>query len=566
MENKGILVREGGGRERPFGDVRAFYRTGEEVVVAMLPVGTSRVVACRATGEVFEAELGTGARFAELGSGTYTVEALDASGDLLAEELTTVGAHPGERPVHGFATSFEDEDIPGVLSWHRALRSTVVQVYDWMASYTEPLGPESGWKDPSNRPVSFGALRALAAGLKALGTVAHAYAPVYAVGNAFAAEHPEMLMYQGDGEPIRFLDQIVLANPANVDWQRHFVAAYGSAADAIGFDGFHIDTYGYPRVGHDLEGNAIDMRTAYESFLRFVRAAWPSTMISFNQVNGVPSATSLPGGPGFRYCEVWSPNDDWRHLEGLLDRSSGLAGLLAPSTSRDSLMRGSIACYPPVWGIDRPTGLVEGAAREASLRAVVSTEAVATCLGASALIYGDQTAALCDPYYPKHARLTADEAATVIAWRRFALRCRDLFLEGEDTSWYEIDDENGAVVAEAAAPVRPEPVGGALFARVVHGEGRVTVGIVDLTGSQNGRWSEPTAKGNVSSVTVRVLLDHPEKWRAEAAVLGAGGDRFAPLSVRDLPHRRGRAVEVNLPLVSGWSVLRLEMRGRSRVK
>jgi hypothetical protein len=114
--------------------------------------------------------------------------------------------------------------------------------------------------------------------------------------------------------------------------------------------------------------------------------------------------------------------------------------------------------------------------------------------------------------------------------------------------------------------VRPEPVGGALFARVVHGEGRVTVGIVDLTGSQNGRWSEPTAKRNVSSVTVRVLLDHPEKWRAEAAVLGAGGDRFAPLSVRDLPHRRGRAVEVNLPLVSGWSVLRLEMRGRSRVK
>jgi len=44
-------------------------------------------------------------------------------------------------------------------------------------------------------------LRALAAGLKALGTVAHAYAPVYAVGNAFAAEHPEMLMYQGDGSP-----------------------------------------------------------------------------------------------------------------------------------------------------------------------------------------------------------------------------------------------------------------------------------------------------------------------------------------------------------------------------
>ena len=61
-------------------------------------------------------------------------------------------------------------------------------------------------------------------------------------------------------------------------------------------------------------------------------------------------------------------------------------------------MRGTIACYPPVWGRQET-------ARRA-LRTVVLTEAVATCLGASALIYGDRTAALCDPYYPKHE--TAD--------------------------------------------------------------------------------------------------------------------------------------------------------------
>jgi len=221
-------------------------------------------------------------------------------------------------------------------------------------------------------------------------------------------------------------------------------------------------------------------------------------------------------------------------------------------------MRGSIACYPPVWGIDSASGPVEGAGREASLRTVLCTEAVATCLGASALIYGDQTAALCDPYYPKHARLTADEAATVVAWRHFALRCRDLFLEGEDTSWYEIDDENGAVSAIATAPVRPEPVGSALFARVVQADGRVTISVLDLTGSQNGRWSEPTPKGDVSSVTLKVLLDHPEHWRADAAVLGAGGDRFAPLVAREVPHRQGRALELEVPIVSGWSVVRVE--------
>ncbi len=87
------------------------------------------------------------------------------------------------------------------------------------------------------------------------------------------------------------------------------------------------------------------------------------------------------------------------------------------------------------------------------------TEAVATLLGASALLYGDVGAVLCDPYYPKPERLSAPERRTVLAWHGFALRCRDLFLEGEDTSWYEITDDNGAVAVEWDGPVRPEPAG-----------------------------------------------------------------------------------------------------------
>jgi len=59
-------------------------------------------------------------------------------------------------------------------------------------------------------------------------------------------------MVRNDGGKQRFLDMIELADPANVDWQRHFAASYGAAADSIGFDGFHVDTYGYPRVA----GNA----------------------------------------------------------------------------------------------------------------------------------------------------------------------------------------------------------------------------------------------------------------------------------------------------------------------
>ena len=545
------------GRGHRLDDVRCFYRIGEEITLSSVPAGTTRVVARSAIREVVEAQLGEGARFAPLAAGTYAIEALDAEGQLLAEELTTVGAHAGERPVHGFATSFADDDIERVLAWNRALRSTVVQVYDWMASYTEPLGPTSGWKDPSNRTVSFEALRALSSGLKAQGAITHAYAPVYAVGNAFAAEHPEMLMYSAPGAPIRFLDQIVLADPGNAEWQRHFVAAYGDAADAVGFDGFHIDTYGYPRIAQDVNGDAIDLRAAYESFLVFLRAARPDDLISFNQVNGVPSAARICPSPSFRYCEIWPPNTEWRHFEGLLDRSAGTAGMV-DLTERDSPMRGSLACYPPVWGVTDATSAIEGPEREASLRTDVTTEAIVTMLGASALIFGDQSAVLCDPYYPKRVILTDAEADTVLAWRRFALRCRDLFIENEDTSWYEINDENGAVAIDSSVPVWPEPLGGSLFARVSHGEGLVAVGVVDLTGSASGRWSDPTEMGKSAGVVVRVLVDDPSKWRVEAAVLGASDERFLSIPAREVAHRQGRALEVELPLVGGWSVLRLK--------
>ena len=41
-----------------------------------------------------------------------------------------------------------------------------------------------------------------------------------------------------------------------------------------------------------------------------------------------------------------------------------------------------------------------------------------------------------------------------------------------------------------------------------------------------------------------VLLAEPGRWTAAAAVVGRGGDRFAPVAMRQRPHREGIAVEV----------------------
>jgi dextranase len=437
------------------------------------------------------------------------------------------------------------------------LRCTVVQVYDWMESYSAPLGAPSGWKDPLGRDVSFQALRDLAAGIQAQVGVAHAYAPLYAVDPPFAARHPNWLIYRGDGSPERLFEGIQLADPSNPEWQAHFCEAYGRAAETIGFGGFHLDTYGFPRAGLDRRGKPLNMRAAYVRFLRAFRAARPSELLSFNQVNGVPSALPLPKEPAFRYCEIWPPNDRWRHFEGLLDRSAGLAAHLGPAKG-GPLLRGTLACYPPVWGAGRYPDKGQGYSRADALRTVVLTEAVATCLGASLLVYGDRGAALADAYYPKHERLAPAELATALAWHRFALACRDLFLEGEDTSWYDICDDNGAVkISWEGGPVGPEPLGGSVFARVARDDNYIAVSVLDLSGSENGSWSEPARRGRCSSVSAQVLLDAPQHWRADVAVLGRNGGRFVPVGFSVVSHREGLAAQVEVPVKAGWSVLRL---------
>ncbi len=527
-------------------ELPTFHRVGETLDLSYLP-GVS-LVARRADASSVAAVAG---RFEELSEGTYAISAIDATGAELDEEFVTVGRHQGERPVHGFATTFVEESIDEVVAWNRALRSTVVQIYDWMASYTAPLPDALTWQDPSHRPVSREGLEKLANALRAMGAVPHAYAPIYAVGLDYAAAHPEQLLYDDEGAAIRFLDQIVIAHPGDPQWQEQFARAYGEALDGLGMTGLHVDTYGYPRVARDVRGRAVDVAAAYRDFLVALRRLRPSDLISFNQVNGVPSGAPLSAEPVFRYCEIWPPNTEWRHFEGLLDRSSGVGGHVGPSRRR---VRGSLACYPPVWGDGDDS-------RPGALATVLRTEAIATSLAASVLMFGDRRAVLKDPYYPQHERLLESEARRVLAWRRLALRTRDLFIDGEDTTWYEIDDENGSVSVEAVVPVSPEPRAGTVFARVAHGEDIVAVSLLDLSASDDGSWRSRSGEGRVQSATLRVLVDTPSLWSAEVACVERDGGRFVELAADVESHRQGRALRCEVPLLGAWSVVRVRPRG-----
>jgi dextranase len=508
-----------------------------------LPAGTALLLARSALGATVAALPEAG--FAGLEPATWAIEAWSAGDRLLADELVVVADHPGSSPVPGFATTFTGDPAP-VTSWLRALRCTVVQAYDWMASYSRPLPPaEPRWSDPLGRPVELTALRALSDALAAGGAVLQAYAPVYAADPAFAGAHPQERLYRSDGAPEHLGDLLEIMNPGDERWQRHWLGVHGEALAAVGFGGLHLDTYGYPRAARDDAGHPVDMGRAYRAFLASVARAFPAAVVSFNQVNGVPPGFGLSSPRRFRYLEVWPPNYAWRHLEGLIARSAGSAGS-APGGGEPVVL----AIYPPVWSSPRAD----------ALRTVLLTEAIVTMLGAGLLVWGDRRGALRHPYYPDHERLSGAEARIALRWHRFALRHRDLFDRALDTSWSEIGDENGSVTVRGTVPPSPEPLGGTVFTRVVRREDLVAVSLVDLTGSISGRWDSPTGPPSAGAATVDVLVDSPGGWVAEVAVPGRLGGRFGAVRTRAASHREGTAVRLTVPLGDGWAIVRLARR------
>ncbi len=522
-----------------FGDLRTTYLVGETISVQDLPVDTHVAFVRTSWGDVFEVSLGDGVATVEgLPVGTHSFEAHSKDGRLLGEEFVGVRERRGDDPIMGFVTSFDAPSRPLVLSWLRDLRCTAVQVYDWMETYSSPLASETRYHDPLGREIDRNELARLIEGIKQIGAVAQAYAPVCAADAVFANSHAQWLLYRNDGAPQSLGTLLEIMDPANREWQAHWVECYGRAIDELGFDGLHLDTYGYPRNALNSAGVPVSVERAYGDFVQAVRAARPDEVISFNQVNGVPRGFATPSPPTFRYVEVWPPNGGWHHLEGLLARSSGSA----------SGTGSTLALYPPVWSGDRSD----------ALRTCVISEAVVTMLGSSVLQWGDVDGVLRHPYYVDHEKLTAEERATVLAWHRMALRCRDLWRIGEDTTWYELSDENAAVTISGDAEVSPEPVGGQLFCRVRRDEGRTVVGLIDLTGSGDGSWHSGTATGTCVNAEVSVLVPSPENWSAQVATVEVDGGRFVELDADVTIRREGRALTCTVPLASGWSVLRLQ--------
>ncbi len=483
----------------------------------------------------------------------YAIEAQAASG-ARATSAVDVAPHWWTAPRYGFLSDFAPDEA-ATESTRRAdallrLHVNVVQFYDWMASHHTFLGPSPEFTDPLGRRLSHTVVRRKIDLLHARGTAALAYGAVYGAEADFSREHPDWLLYDGRGEPLSLAETFYLQDFAPPSpWRGWILDQYDAAVAALGFDGIHVDQYGFPKHARSRAGGAwhtVDLSAQLPGFVaeaaERVRRRRPEGGVIFNCVNAWP-LESLAGlrDDAATYIEVWEPHTRFRDLYELVRR----ARMLRPGMSV------ILAAYLRPFHPDQRRD-------PGALTALRLTSAAIGASGGFSLLLGEGDGVLADPYYPRYGRLDRHEAQVVRRYADFAVRNTTRLHDPSptDIAWTHVGPANGVITLHHAAleSYGAGAVPGSLWVIGRRAGTETILQLVNLRGLATDAWNaeQPSGPTPLTELEVRVRIvggvagvwwDTPDD--------DAGTGRALAFDVTDTAE--GRFLVFRVPRIDVWS-------------
>jgi dextranase len=472
------------------------------------------------------------------------VTLFDASGHPIAEGSGALDVLErwSQAPRYGFVADFSPGMEAGEISAraHALCRYhlNVVQFYDWMWRHYRLLPPTEEFTDALGRALSLATVRARIASAQARGAAALAYGAVYGAEPEFADAHPELALFDEGGERIS-LDRLFYIMDISPDspWVPLIVGEFARAVRELGFDGIHLDQYGFPKTARRADGTRIDLSMLFPSLIERAReavaAARPGAGVIFNAVGNWPVETVAPTSQEAVYIEVWPPDEtyaDWVRLVHDAKRLGGgkpviLAAYLSPFASQDA-------------------STVPGA--EAAALLATATIAVA---GGSHLLLGERDGVLCDPYYPRYATMRPGFAKRMRAYYDVLVRYEE-WLIGRDVT---PDPSIGVEVAGLACS--PSPAPGVIWTVATARPGFRTVHLINLNDQESIAWNALHNPPNPRHDLTLCLTGLPPVRRAWLVSPDAALGRPVPVT----PVQRDGHWFVHIPTLHVWSLLLCEV-------
>jgi dextranase len=477
------------------------------------------------------------ARFGPQPDGGYGVEAgsCRTAVDVLTDPLS--------RARYGFVSDFTSGRlVDGVAENIRRLHLNAIQFYDWMYRHAQLLPPGDDFTDALDRELSLDTVRRLVQATTSAGSLPIGYAAVYAAG---ANEWPDWKqdgLYRAGGEPWTLGDDFLWnVDPTSERWLSHFARDLQASAEQVGFAGFHLDQYGAPKVAFRQDGSRVDLAEAFPGLIERLASDLPHSRLIFNNVNDFPTWSTAPTRQGAIYIEVWPP-----HV-----RLADLAHLIEKAHAYDSTKSVILAAYLSVYA----SAPDEEQATQAQRLLLATTFSH----GASALLHGEERAALTEAYYVRHKELSEAGQDAARRYYDFAVRYGDLLFDraAVDVTRTHLGGVNEEIKVDGPVPVAVDAEAGAIWARVVRLPHGLLLSLIDLSNQDDDRWDAPKRPPEPAS-GVRLAIERRSK-SAPRALFASPEEQPALLELETAHDSRYDTIE--LPTFSTWALVWLPDSG-----
>jgi dextranase len=456
---------------------RATYAAGDSVAIEVRgAAGPGEVILRRLGDEVLRVAYtgGDSIVLAWLPVGTYGVELVtEAASARTAIEVT---ADARARLRYGFAVDYSPgRDLVGISDTIRRLHLTDIMLYDWAYRHADLLGGGEDYRDALDQPIALRTVRDLVAAAQAAGARALGYAAVYAVGPAEWDDWKHRALLTATGEPYGLGDFLFILDPASPDWLASFTGQLDRSVKEVGFDGFHLDQFGYPKRATVPDGSQVDVADSLRTLIESVRDALPDAQLVFNNVNDFPTWVTGKIRQDAVYIEVWAPTLTLGSLGTLVTRARSVAGEKPIS----------IAAYQEVY--DR-------AQAAASDLATSFTMATLFSHGATQILAGEADRLLVDPYYVRNHVVEPSTAALLKRWYDFLVEHDEILMDPsivDVTGSYAGDYNDDCDVTFAGLAVSSTADAGTVWRRITSVGERLVVHLINLVGQDDALWDAP---------------------------------------------------------------------------
>ena len=432
------------------------------------------------------------------------------------------------------------------------LHINAVQFYDWIYRHDDYLPPSSKFTDPMGRELSMDAVKAKVETCRQHGMKAIAYGAVYAASAEFYNRHRDWALYDSAGNPCSMAEMFFIMNIApESPWRRHIIGEYKKALTAAGFDGIHMDTYGFPKTAHarlDGKDRIVHLEDLFPGMIDATRTELAKVKddvcLIFNAVGDWPVADVAAAAQDAVYIEVWEPYERYHHLQQLIKWARHLG------KGKPVILAAYLKCF----------GDPDAAQRvSAEISALILT-AVIAANGGCHLLLGEKNGVLTQGYYVNHASASDDFMKVIRMYYDFMVRYDNILFEkgltdvsmthtGGDNLEYEFGNGYFSTYGEP----------GKVWVIIRENPKYKTISLINLTGASDDRWNRGQEKPPVvRDINVRVQIEGKVK-----SVYQASPD-FEMCRPQNLEYtitdgKRGKVVLARIPMLYVWDLLVVEM-------